>query len=118
MSSKPFIQSFAVNICVFQAKGCQIKIVQIFLLIDLYPHGPAGPFASLTHQTETMAGCCAPHCSNSSRNGIKLYQFPRGAKNKARNEKWHQMAKRAQWTPTPTSKLCEVLMGYVTTEES
>merc|ERR1719336_2833123 len=52
-----------------------------------------------------MTCCAVPGCSNSSRKGFKLYQLP---KNPARRKEWHVKAKRDKWTPTPTSKICEV----------
>lgn len=46
-----------------------------------------------------------PQCSNSTRDGFRLYQFPKDEK---RRKEWLIKCKRDKWSPTPTSKICEV----------
>ncbi|XP_075730573.1 uncharacterized protein LOC142772261 [Rhipicephalus microplus] len=50
-----------------------------------------------------MPGCCVPQCSNHSRNGWKLYRFPRDPK---RRLLWTVKIKRDKWQPTDTSHVC------------
>ncbi|XP_075721817.1 uncharacterized protein LOC142765131 [Rhipicephalus microplus] len=50
-----------------------------------------------------MPGCCVPQCSNHSRNGWKLYRFPRDPK---RRLLWTVKIKRDKWQPTNTSHVC------------
>jgi len=52
-----------------------------------------------------MGACTAPNCSNSRKNNVKLFRFP---KDKVRREKWLQNCRRDKWTPTAHSELCEV----------
>jgi len=54
-----------------------------------------------------MGACTAPNCSNSRKNKIKLFRFPR---EKIRKDKWVQNCRRDKWIPTAHSELCEVIM--------
>nr|XP_050038196.1 uncharacterized protein LOC126535352 isoform X1 [Dermacentor andersoni]XP_050042913.1 uncharacterized protein LOC126540168 isoform X1 [Dermacentor andersoni] len=50
-----------------------------------------------------MPGCCVPLCSNHSRNGWRMFQFPRDTK---RRILWTARIKRDKWQPTNTSCIC------------
>ncbi|KAH6921221.1 hypothetical protein HPB50_027790 [Hyalomma asiaticum] len=50
-----------------------------------------------------MPGCCVSQCADHSRNGWKLYRFPRDPK---RRLLWTVKIKRDKWHPTNTSYIC------------
>ncbi|XP_077553405.1 uncharacterized protein LOC144168259 [Haemaphysalis longicornis] len=50
-----------------------------------------------------MPGCCVPQCTNHSRNGWKLYRFPKDPK---RRLLWTVKIKRYKWQATNTSYVC------------
>lgn len=52
-----------------------------------------------------MVGCSAPNCQNRSEKGYRLFSFPA---DKERRLKWLINCRRDKWTPTSTSRLCEV----------
>lgn len=52
-----------------------------------------------------MPGCCVPQCTNHSRNGWRLFHFPRDPK---RRLQWTVKIKRDKWQPTNTSSICSV----------
>ncbi|KYQ50209.1 hypothetical protein ALC60_10705 [Trachymyrmex zeteki] len=51
-----------------------------------------------------MLGCAAVNCSNRVDKGYKLFSFPKGK----RGTKWVDNMRRDKWTPTISSRLCEV----------
>nr|XP_054930814.1 THAP domain-containing protein 11-like [Dermacentor andersoni] len=50
-----------------------------------------------------MPGCCVPQCSNHSRNGWRMFHFPRDPK---RRLLWLVRVKRDKWQPTNSSCVC------------
>ncbi|XP_077520136.1 peroxynitrite isomerase THAP4-like [Amblyomma americanum] len=50
-----------------------------------------------------MPGCCVPQCSNHSRNGWRMFHFPRDQK---RRLLWLVRIKRDKWQPTNSSCVC------------
>jgi hypothetical protein len=52
-----------------------------------------------------MVGCSAPNCSNSSRQGFRLFIFPLDPDRRSR---WLINCRRDKWSPTAHSRLCEV----------
>lgn len=52
-----------------------------------------------------MVGCAAVGCSNRSEKGFIMKYFP---KDSQRRNEWAIKMKRANWTPTDRSVLCEV----------
>lgn len=52
-----------------------------------------------------MVACSAPNCTNRSENGIRLFRFPADA---GVRKKWVINCRRDSWSPTNTSRLCEV----------
>ncbi|KAK8766416.1 hypothetical protein V5799_006803 [Amblyomma americanum] len=51
-----------------------------------------------------MGGCCAVGCSNHSKNGVRLFQFPRDPE---RRRIWCLRISRAYWVPSARAELCE-----------
>uniref|UniRef100_A0A6M2CYT7 THAP-type domain-containing protein n=1 Tax=Rhipicephalus microplus TaxID=6941 RepID=A0A6M2CYT7_RHIMP len=52
-----------------------------------------------------MTGCCVPFCSNHSRNGWRLYRFPREPN---RRLQWTANVNRDKWQPSYASSVCEI----------
>ena len=52
-----------------------------------------------------MVGCSAPYCSASTKKGDRLFRFPC---DKDRCKKWIDNCSRDCWTPSNSSRLCEV----------
>ncbi|KAK8774475.1 hypothetical protein V5799_011008 [Amblyomma americanum] len=50
-----------------------------------------------------MPFCCVPHCMNHSRNGWRLFCFPRDP---GRRRLWSAMVQRENWQPTKASRVC------------
>ncbi|XP_077485801.1 uncharacterized protein LOC144096796 [Amblyomma americanum] len=50
-----------------------------------------------------MPGCCVPLCSNHSRNGWRMFSFPRDPK---RRLLWTVKIKRDKWQPANSSRIC------------
>lgn len=55
-----------------------------------------------------MVCCCAVNCCNRPKNGVRLFIFP---KDKGRRDVWIAKVKRDKWIPTPSSRLCEVVVS-------
>ncbi|XP_018314232.1 THAP domain-containing protein 4-like [Mycetomoellerius zeteki] len=51
-----------------------------------------------------MPGCAAVNCNNRVEKGYKLFSFPKDK----RGTKWVDDMRRDKWTPTTSSRLCEV----------
>ncbi|XP_049273685.1 THAP domain-containing protein 1-like [Rhipicephalus sanguineus] len=50
-----------------------------------------------------MPGCCVPQCSNSAKNGCRMFSFPRDPK---RRLLWTAKIKRDKWQPTNHTCIC------------
>lgn len=59
----------------------------------------------LRRESRRMTGCCVPQCTNHSRNGWKMFSFPRDPK---RRLLWTVRIKRDKWQPTNASRVCSV----------
>lgn len=57
-----------------------------------------------------MPGCAALGCSNSAKKGFSMKQFPRDPR---RRKQWALNMRRANWTPTDYTRLCEVRIGLL-----
>nr|XP_054930701.1 uncharacterized protein LOC126538358 [Dermacentor andersoni] len=57
-----------------------------------------------------MPGCCVPQCTNHSRKGWRMFQFPRDPK---RRLLWTVKTKRDKWQPTNTSCMCSVSKTFL-----
>lgn len=55
-----------------------------------------------------MTGCCAFGCSNHPEDGKKHFAIPNTKAKKARRKAWLQRIGRKGFTPSRTSRLCEV----------
>lgn len=57
---------------------------------------------------QLMTGCCAFGCSNHPEDGKKQFAIPNAKAKKARRKAWLQRIGRKGFTPSRTSRLCEV----------